>query len=334
PSFNANERNRRFGNQLTDSGHRPNENSYRLNGISINDYTNAAPGGATGLNLGVDAVQEFSVITTGYTAEYGRTSGAVITALTKSGTNEFHGTGFFFNRDSVFDARNYFDGPKIAPFRRIQFGGSGGGPIIKDRTFIFANYEGFRQSLSSSGTIHVPDAGSRAAAVPSIQPYLALWPVAPASAPDNGAGVQTMDVNVKTIANENYFVTRLDHKISSADAIAGSYFIDSGPQSQADPLGNTVHQVFSRRQMGSFGETHVFGSAAVNTLRLGLNRALGKINDPVSGDAVAKNAALASASGATAPPQSPGAGVATAYVRGGCSGCREQMSSVQQYETN
>src|SRR5437016_9957293 len=225
-SFNANKGNRGFGNQLTDSGHRPNENSYRLNGLTINDYSNAAPGGATGLNLGVDSVQEFSVITTGYTAEYGRTSGAVINAITKSGTNKFHGTGFFFDRDSVFDARNYFDGSKIAPFRRIQFGGSGGGPIIKDRTFIFANYEGFRQSLSSSGTIHVPDAGSRAAAVPSIQPYLALWPVAPASAPDNGAGVQTMDVNVKTIANENYFITRLDHKISSADAIAGSYFID------------------------------------------------------------------------------------------------------------
>jgi len=148
-SFNANKGNRGFGNQLTDSGHRPNENSYRMNGISINDYTNAAPGGSTGLNLGVDAVQEFSVITSGYTAEYGRTSGAIVNAITKSGTNQLHGTGFFFDRDSVFDARNYFDGPKIAPFRRIQFGGSAGGPIVKDRTFIFGSYEGFRQSQSA-----------------------------------------------------------------------------------------------------------------------------------------------------------------------------------------
>ncbi len=84
-SFSANKGNRGFGNQLADSGHRPNENSYRLNGISINDYSNAAPGGSTGLNLGVDGVQEFSVITTGYTAEYGRTSGAVINAITRSG---------------------------------------------------------------------------------------------------------------------------------------------------------------------------------------------------------------------------------------------------------
>src|ERR1700731_333885 len=161
-SFSANKGNRGFGNQLTNSGHRPNENSYRLNGISINDYTNAAPGGATGLNLGVDAIQEFSVITTGYTAEYGRTSGAVINAITKSGTNQIHGTGFFFDRDSIFDARNYFDGPTIAPFRRIQFGGSAGAPIVKDRTFIFASYEGFRQSQEASGSIHVPDAASRA----------------------------------------------------------------------------------------------------------------------------------------------------------------------------
>jgi hypothetical protein len=328
-SFNANKGNRGFGNQLADSGHRPNENSYRLNGLTINDYSNAAPGGATGLNLGVDSVQEFSVITTGYTAEYGRTSGAVINAITKSGTNKFHGTGFFFDRDSVFDARNYFDGPTIAPFRRIQFGGSGGGPIIKNKTFIFANYEGFRQSLASSGTIHVPDAASRASAAPTIQPYLALWPVAPASAPDNGAGIQTMNVNVKTIANENYFITRLDHRISSLDSLAGSYFIDSGPQSQADPLGNTVHQVFSRRQMGSFEETHVFGPAVVNTFRAGLNRALGKINDPVSGDAAAKDAALAIAPGAAAPPQIPVSGLTTAFGLGGFNRFTHAWNSAQ-----
>jgi len=332
-SFNANKGNRGFGNQLADSGHRPNENSYRLNGLTINDYSNAAPGGATGLNLGVDSVQEFSVITTGYTAEYGRTSGAVINAITKSGTNQFHGTGFFFDRDSVFDARNYFDldakgNPIKPPFRRIQFGGSGGGPIVKDRTFIFANYEGFRQSLSSSGTAHVPDAASRAIAVPAIQPYLALWPVAPATAPDLN-GIQTIDVNLKTIANENYFITRLDHKISSNDSLAGSYFIDSGPQSQADPLGNTTHQVFSRRQMGSFEETHIFGAATVNTIRLGINRALGKINDPVSGDAVSKNAALAIAPGATAPPQIPVSGLTTAFGLGGFNRFNHAWNSAQ-----
>lgn len=327
-SFNANKGNRGFGNQLADSGHRPNENSYRLNGISINDYSNAAPGGATGLNLGVDAVQEFSVITTGYTAEYGRTSGAVINAITKSGTNDFHGTGFFFDRDKVFDARNFFDGPTIPAFRRIQFGGSAGGPIIKGKTFIFANYEGLRQSQSASGTIHVPDAASRASAVAAIQPYLALWPVAPASASDAN-GIQTLNVSVKNIASENYFVTRLDHNLSAHDSLAGSYTFDSGPQSQADPLGNTVHQVFSRRQTGTFEETHIFGPAFVNTFRAGLARVLGKINDPVSGDAAATNPALAIAPAAKATPQIPVPGLTTAFGLGGFNRFTHAWNSLQ-----
>jgi outer membrane receptor protein involved in Fe transport len=327
-SFNANKGNRGFGNQLADSGHRPNENSYRLNGISINDYSNAAPGGATGLNLGVDGVQEFSVITTGYTAEYGRTSGAVINAITKSGSNNFHGTGFFFDRDKVFDARNFFDGPTIPPFRRIQFGGSAGGAIIKDKTFIFGNYEGLRQNQSASGVIHVPDAASRALAVAAIQPYLALWPVAPASAPDSN-GIQTVNVNVKNIASENYFITRLDHKVSSSDSLAGSYTFDSGPQSQADPLGNTVHQVFSRRQTGTFEETHIFGPSLVNTLRAGLTRVLGKINDPVSGDSAATNSALAIAPGAKATPQIPVPGLTTAFGLGGFNRFNHAWNSLQ-----
>ena len=327
-SFSANKGNRGFGNQLTDSGHRPNENSYRLNGISINDYSNAAPGGSTGLNLGVDGVQEFSVITSGYTAEYGRTSGAVINAITKSGTNDFHGTGFFFDRDKVFDARNFFDGPTIPPFRRIQFGGSAGGAIVKDRTFLFANYEGLRQSQAASGTIHVPDGASRASAVAAIQPYLTLWPTAPASAPDAN-GIQTFNVNVNNVAKENYFIARLDHHLSSRDSLAGSYTFDSGPQSQADPLGNTVHQVLSRRQTGTFEETHIIGSSLVNTFRAGLSRALGKINDPVSGDAAAKDPSLAIAPGAKATPQIPVPGLTTAFGLGGFNRFTHAWNSLQ-----
>ncbi len=254
-SFNANKGNRGFGNQLSDSGHRANENEYRVNGISINDYSNAAPGGPTGLNLGVDGIQEFSVITTGYTAEYGRTSGAIINAITKSGTSQFHGTGYFFDRDSIFDARNFFDGPQIAPFRRIQFGGAAGGPIIKDKTFIFGNYEGVRQSQSSSGTINVPTEEARSGLLcdpasvncatflpaftpsPQVVPYLALWPCPAACQNATHADAISLDTNIPTIANENYYTVRIDHKFSDKDSLDGSYFFDSGPQSQGDPSG-------------------------------------------------------------------------------------------------
>src|SRR5882757_197951 len=333
--FSANKGNRGFGNQLSDGGHRPNENTYRVNGMVINDYTNAAPGGATGVNLGVDAIDQFSVLTSSYTSEYGRTSGAVIDAITRSGTNKFHGTGYFFDRDKIFDARNYFDGPVIPPFRRIQFGGAVGGPIYKNKTFFFVDYEGIRQSQPVATTIKVPNAGARAAAVPAIVPYLALWPAAPAGAPDTnpgGIGVQTFNVAQPTKASENYVIGRLDHKFSSSDTIDGTYFFDSRPQTQVDPLGNTVHQVFSRRQLYTAEETHVFNSAILNTFRGGVSLITGLINDPVSGSAAGTNAKLAVAPGSVAPPQLPVSGLTTAYGLGGFNKFNHDWTSIQFYD--
>jgi len=137
-SATANRSNRGFGNQLTDSGHSPYENSYRVNGININDYTNGSPGSVIGANLGTDAMQEFSVLTTDYTAEYGRTSGAVINSITKSGENTIHGDIFGFFRNASLDAKNYFDSKTdpIPPFHRYQYGGAIGGPIVKDKTLL------------------------------------------------------------------------------------------------------------------------------------------------------------------------------------------------------
>jgi hypothetical protein len=349
-SFSANKGNRGFGNQLSNSGHRANENNYRVNGISTNDYSNAAPGGATGVNLGVDAIQEFSVLTSNYTAEYGRTSGAVINAITKSGTNEFHGDGYFFDRDSVFDARNFFDGPSIAPFRRIQFGASGGEAIVKDKTFIFANYEGIRQSSSSSGNINVPTAEARNGLLcvpsggnpcaslnqvtvsPAVVPYLALWPCPVAC--QNATNVDTVSISSTTPnhANENFFITRLDQKFSTNDSLDGSYSFDSGPQSQTDPLGNTIHQVFSRRQAFTAEETHIFNAALVNTVRGGFSRVIGDINTPVSGDAVATDKSLAIAPGAIGPPEIPVSGLTTAFGLGGFNKFTHAWNSFQGYD--
>ncbi|GAC1415593.1 MAG: hypothetical protein NVSMB62_03630 [Acidobacteriaceae bacterium] len=332
--FSANKGNRGFGNQLSDGGHRPNENTYRVNGMVINDYTNAAPGGSTGVNLGVDAIDQFSVLTSSYTSEYGRTSGAVIDAITKSGTNKLHGSAYFFDRDKIFDARNFFE-PVRSPFRRIQFGAAAGAPIIKDRTFFFVDYEGIRQSQPVATTIKVPNAGARAAAVPAIVPYLALWPVAPTGAADTnptGIGVQSFNVAQPTKATENYIITRLDHKISSSDSIDGTYFFDSGPQTQVDPLGNTTHQVFSRRQLYTAEETHVFNSSVINTFRGGVSLIKGLINDPVSGNAVATSKALAVAPGAVAPPQLPVSGLTTAYGLGGFNKFNHGWNSLQFYD--
>ena len=350
--FSANKGNRGFGNQLSDSGHRANENTYRVNGLSINDYSNGAPGGASGLNLGVDGIQEFSVLTTDYTAEYGRTSGAVINAITKSGTNDLHGTGFFFDRDKVFDAKNYFDpaGP-IPSFRRIQFGGSGGTAIVKDKTFIYGTYEGVRQNRPGSQLIQVPTQEARngmlcvtaganpcasLAAVPvdpKVAPYLGLWQCPATCASAINQDSVSLNVALPTISNENYFTIRVDQKFSERDTLSASYFYDAGPQTQPDPLLNAIHQVYSRRQMGSGEETHIFSPALVNTFRAGFSRVRGDINSPVSGDSVATNQALAVAPGAIGPPQIGVPGVITTAIGlGGLNRFLHRWTSGQFYD--
>src|SRR5438105_2919080 len=155
--------NRGFGQQLTISGARPQQNNYRLDGVSLNDYANGAPGSVLGGNLGVDAIQEFSVLTSNYSAEYGKTSGGVVNAITRSGTNAWHGSGYEFIRNSHLDAKNYFDDPTlpIPPFRRNQFGGALGGPIVKNHTFFFTDYEGARQSTGITSVTTVPSAAAR-----------------------------------------------------------------------------------------------------------------------------------------------------------------------------
>ena len=162
------------------SGRRPQENLYLLNGVEYTSASeiNTTPGGVSGQLLGVDSVREFSVTSDSYGAAYGKRPGAQINIVTASGSNQLHGNAYEFLRNSALDTRNYFDHGSIPPFERNMFGGSLGGPIKKDKSFLFGNYEGFRQKLGLSDLTLVPDSTSRAAAVASIKPLLALWPIA------------------------------------------------------------------------------------------------------------------------------------------------------------
>jgi hypothetical protein len=193
-SSDATKATRGFGDQLSVSGTRSSQNNYRVDGISINDYTNDAPGGVLGTLSGVDSIQEFSVLTTNYSAEYGRTSGGVINAITRSGTNQWHGDAYEFLRNSALDARNYFDGSTIPPFKRNQFGGAVGGPIRKDSTFFFFNYERVRQLLNVTDVSPVLSQNARNGILstgnvtvdPAIVPYLSFWPLPNAGLLGNG----------------------------------------------------------------------------------------------------------------------------------------------------
>ncbi len=157
------------GNTFSVEGRRSYENLFLLNGIEYTGSSQLAisPGGVSGELLGIDAIREFNVLTDTYGAEYGKRAGAQVSAVTQSGTNQLHGSLFEFLRNSDLDARNFFDQASVPPFRRNQFGAALGGPIKKDKWFLFGNYEGFRQSLAQSNVSEVPDAEARLGVLPN-----------------------------------------------------------------------------------------------------------------------------------------------------------------------
>ena len=165
-------------NKFSVAGSRSYSNSFLLDGTDVNDSSNSTPGGAAGTNLGVDAIKEFKIVAATFSAEYGRASGAVVSAVTRSGTNDLHGTLFEFHRNSVFDARTIFDledhdgdgRADLPPFHRNQFGGVLGGPIKKDKTFFFGGYEGFRQSRSETTIAVVPTVAAKQGILPCVPP--------------------------------------------------------------------------------------------------------------------------------------------------------------------
>lgn len=276
PSFatGSDRGNRGFGQQLTISGARPQQNNYRLDGVSLNDYANGAPGSVLGGNLGVDAIQEFSVLTSNYSAEYGKTSGGVVNAITRSGTNAFHGSVYEFLRNSALDAKNFFEssGTSKAPFKRNQFGGALGGPIGKNRTFFFADYEGIRQSKGIPSFDFVPSPAARGIVTdPAVQKYLALYPVPKPSECVAGADVCQTVVTGQQVVNENFVTTRMDHKFSDKDSLFGTYLYDKTPYSSPDSFGNVGLNTLSSRQIVAVEETHGFTPTFVNAVRFGYN---------------------------------------------------------------
>jgi hypothetical protein len=269
---------RGLGSQLTVGGNRPQLNSYRLDGVNINDYANGSPGSVSGALLGVDAVQEFSVIMSNAPAQYGRMAGGVVNSISRSGTNSLHGSVYDFIRNSVFDARNYIDPLSgVPPFRRNQFGGSVGGPIIKDKTFFFANYEGFRQSLGQSLTAIVLSPNARNGILtsgkvtvdPKVVPYLALY-----NLPNGTIQGDTGNYNFNTqqATNEDFATFHLDHTISSKDSLRGTGLYDTSSITSADASNAVNDAALSRRTMGSIEEIHLFSSQFTNAARFGYSR--------------------------------------------------------------
>ncbi len=277
---------------LTVSGGRPTSNVFMVDGLVINDEANKSPGGAVhGVNLGVDAIREFSVLTSTFPAEYGRSSGGVVNAITQSGTNSIHGTALGFLRNSALDAPNYFTGK--VPFHRGQFGSAIGGPIKKDKLFYFADYEGIREfKADSAPTFTISDA-ARNGSVPGQKPinanvirYLAMFPVANRPVvPGDSPYVGRYSFPGGTRGTEDYVIGRIDYAPSTKTTIHGTYMFDRSIASAPDSVGLKTIGDLTRDQRVTLSWQYSLTPTIINTLNTGFTREVGtgNIDAPGSG---------------------------------------------------
>jgi len=288
-------------------GSRPDENRFTINGIEYvgqnptRIYT--APQGQSGYLLGVDAVEEFNVQSGTYGAEYGKRGGAQVTIVTKSGTNQLHGSLFEYLRNAAVDSRNFFDGASptnptgaVPPFKRNQFGGSFGAPIKKDKLFVFGNFEGFVENLGVSEFGYVPDLQVRQGLLPNasgqyvtppnfkagILPFVrSYWPLP--NGPEllqkglpTGEALFTGDPS--QTKREYYEQIRFDYNISAKDRLSGTGIVDRG--TRVTPSGQFIQNTTTNLNNYGVQETHIFSPSLVNVLSLGYARAWSQLNYP------------------------------------------------------
>jgi hypothetical protein len=262
------------------NGGRIDFNNFMLDGTTVNEAQNTTPGAASGAFTGVDAIQEFQILTNNYAAEFGGAGGGIINVISKSGTNDFHGSLFEFHRNSVFDARNFFDPGEIPSFKRNQFGGSAGGPLMKNKFFIFGAYEGLRERLGVSRPFLVPTDEVRAGSLtlPSgavlpvnaaVRPYIDLYPRTNVSGSAGGQGTYVRGATKST--DGDYLSIRGDYSIGDRDNFFARYTIDDSEV--LDPNG-VITDLFleTRNQYAGLEETHIFSPNIVNSLRFAYNR--------------------------------------------------------------
>lgn len=268
------------GKRFSVGGQRPDTNLYLLDGQDVNDQANGTPGGAGGTNLGVDTILEYSIFTSDYDADYGHSMGSVTTAVTRSGTNDFHGTAFEYIRNHVLDARNYFDpttsGPP--PFIRNQFGGVLGGPIKKNKIFFFGGYEGLRQGLGTTLFATVPTAQARQGLLPTgnvtvnpvVVPYLSLYPIP--NGRDFGDGTAQFVSSPTVATNEDNFMGRVDDQLDPNNSIFARYEFDRDYVNAPQSIPTETALNSDRRQYATVQWNHIFGAKALNSFRFAFNR--------------------------------------------------------------
>ncbi|PWU10706.1 MAG: hypothetical protein C5B51_03870 [Terriglobia bacterium] len=297
--------------QVSINGMRPSWTNVLIDGIDANDPVfGFSPAGASGLFLGLNELAEVRVLSQTVNADYGGNGGGVIELVTKSGSNRFHGSLTEFHRDASLDARNYFDLGSLAipPFVHNQFGANIGGPLVHDRTFFFANYEGFREVQASTAIATVPDALAHRGLLPSagdpssctnaspngcvafpIDPrarqFLNLLPVS--NGADNGNGTGDLITADKGNTREDHGMVRIDHNFSNTHSLFARYIMDDGsslvpyfgtPPGSYVPGFPTLHE--ARNQYFTVQDRRSLGHDVFNELRFGINRTAASTSIP------------------------------------------------------
>jgi Carboxypeptidase regulatory-like domain len=270
------------------SGRANQQNVVRYDGIEGTAIIDASPGNLNGevptpfrLQSSLENVQEFRVDSSNFPAEYGTGTGGQINVVTKSGGNQFHGSVFEFLRNDAVDSRNFFDLTTKSPLRLNQFGGSVGGPIIKDKLFFFGSYEGYRLRSGINFVEAVPSAAARARAVPAILPLLDAFKAPQAVILPGTSASPDFDIaqlQATNTVNENAFAARFDYKPNANNSFYFRAFRDQGTNNA--PEGVTGRRVLIKAvpQNAVFGYQSILKSTLINELRVGYNGAQTRIN--------------------------------------------------------
>ena len=264
------------------------QNIIRYDGVEGSAVIDASPGNLNGeipspfrLQASLENVQEFRVESSNFPAEYGTGTGGQVTVITKSGGNQFHGSAFEYFRDESLDSPNAFD-PTVngkqqkSPLRQHQFGGSLGGPLVKDRAFFHMSYEGYRLDSGINFVEAVPSAAARARAVPSIVPLLDAFKSPNAIILPGASANPDFDIaQLQSVANvnENSFAARLDIKLNSSNRLYARYFNDRGENDQPEGVTGRHVLIKSKPQNGVLALQTNVGTASLNEFKIGYNRA-------------------------------------------------------------
>jgi hypothetical protein len=272
------------GTRMSVNGSRIVAMLYLLDGTDVNDQGGGGPGSAGHNMLGVEGILEFRLLSHNFDAQYGHVAGGVFSQVTRSGTNAFHGSAYEFVRNSIFDARNFFNTAGLPPFRRNQFGGAIGGPIKKDRIFFFANYEALHSLQGVSISDSVPDANARKGLIPNsatgqltpttlnpaMLPLINLYPLP--NAQSNGDGTAQYNTIFNETDNEDYSMERIDYHLSDKDNLFGRYVYNPSRSLIPRPMPQWAEDIRARDHFFVLSETHIFSPTSVNDLRASFNR--------------------------------------------------------------